>query len=218
MCLVYDETLNLSICLLIRLDLYMGSCCQESHVFKIYCINHWRRETSWISGSFFEKDRCCVPDIYSLFLFSEWGTAFCSNVFSLICWVMVSVSFWNFINVKQCLHKCRIIFISFSFLLIFAHERVLPVLCTYELNTSDYEHFSWPVFAYTLCPRMNIYLISNLYCAFISQPLDIHANIICLWGFYCCPALLTFFSLFTSCMSCLLRLIVPKGATSDFVQ
>lgn len=133
---------------------------------------------------FFDKDRCCVPDIYSLFLFSEWGTAFCSNVFSLICWVMVSVSFWSFINVKQCLHKrlkCRIIFFLF-FTDTDTHERVLPVHCTFS-HTSDYEHISWPVFAYTFCPRMSVYLILNLYCAFITQPLDIHANVICMWGF-----------------------------------
>lgn len=62
----------------------------------------------------------------------------------------------------------------------------------YELNINDCEHISWHVFPYTLCPRMYIYLILNLYCVFISQPLDIHSNVICTWQLYCCPVLLTF--------------------------
>jgi len=79
-------------------------------------------------------------------------------------------------------------FPSIFFLLIFSHERVLTVApLVYELNTTDCDqHISWPIFAYTFSPCMQIYLN----CVFISPPLDIHANVICTWVFFsaalCC--------------------------------
>lgn len=63
------------------------------------------------------------------------------------------------------------------------------------------ECINWSVFAYSLLPQRVLYL----YCIFISQTLDIYANVICTLGFYSFYWM-NFFSLFTLCVSCVLSL------------